>query len=85
MNTNDGFRLVTAENGVVYLRADNISCPHGFATRIGGVSALIPLTGVPLLFISSGGTALVSSYLTIGICQNVIANINRKELSSKEE
>ena len=56
-----------------------------FVLNIGGVSALIPLTGVPLLFISSGGTALVSSYLTIGICQNVIANINRKELSSKEE
>ena len=61
-----------------------ISLAH-FVLNIGGVSALIPLTGVPLLFISNGGTALVSSYLTIGICQNVIANINRKELSSKEE
>lgn len=32
------FSLVSAENGVKYLRSDIISVPHGFATRIGGVS-----------------------------------------------
>lgn len=50
MNTNDGFRLVTAENGVVYLRADNISCPHGFATRLGGVSTLPHTSSLNLAF-----------------------------------
>ena len=54
-----------------------------FVLNIGGVSALIPLTGVPLLFISNGGTALVSSYLTIGICQSVIGSIRRKEVPNQ--
>ncbi len=56
-----------------------------FVLNIGGVSALIPLTGVPLLFISNGGTALVSSFLTIGICQSVIASIRRKETPNQEK
>lgn len=55
-----------------------------FVLNIGGVSALIPLTGVPLLFISNGGTALVSSYLTIGICQSVIASIRKKEVNKQD-
>ncbi len=32
------FSLITAENGVKYLKSDIIPVPHGFATRIGGVS-----------------------------------------------
>ncbi len=32
------FELVTAENGVKFLKSDKISVPHGFATRVGGVS-----------------------------------------------
>ena len=31
---------ITADNGVVYYRSELISCPHGFSTRIGGVSEL---------------------------------------------
>ena len=31
---------VTSNNGVVYYRSELISCPHGFSTRIGGVSTL---------------------------------------------
>ena len=54
-----------------------------FVLNVGGVSALIPLTGVPLLFISNGGTALVSAYLAIGVSQSIIASINRKELSGR--
>ncbi len=33
-------RLVTAENGVKYLFSDILGCPHGFSTRVGGVSTL---------------------------------------------
>ncbi len=33
-------RLVTAENGVKYLYSDILGCPHGFSTRVGGVSTL---------------------------------------------
>ncbi len=32
------FTLITAENGVKYIRSSMISAKHGFATRIGGIS-----------------------------------------------
>ena len=51
-----------------------------FVLNVGGVSAFIPLTGVPLLFISSGGTALVSAFTAIGMCQYVIVRIRQKEM-----
>ena len=52
--------------------------------NVGGVSALLPLTGVPLLFISNGGSALVSAFITMGLCQHVIAKINTTELAEKQ-
>jgi len=41
--------------------------------NIGAISGLIPLTGVPLPFISFGGTAL-AVFMTMG---GIIANISR--------
>lgn len=32
------FKLITAPNGVQYLRSDLLTCRHGFSTRVGGVS-----------------------------------------------
>ena len=55
-----------------------------FMLNVGGVSALLPLTGVPLLFISNGGSALVSAFITMGLCQHVIAKINTTELAEKQ-
>lgn len=46
-----------------------------FVWNVGGVGGLIPLSGVPLLFISSGGSSLLSIMLGIGIAQAVIAKI----------
>ncbi len=43
-----------------------------FVLNIGGVSGLIPLTGVPLLFVSSGGSSLVASMIAIGFCEEEI-------------
>lgn len=40
-----------------------------FILNVGGVSAIIPLTGVPLLLISSGGSSLVASISTLGLAQ----------------
>lgn len=43
-----------------------------FVLNIGGVSGLIPLTGVPLLFVSSGGSSLIASMTSIGLCEKEI-------------
>ena len=40
--------------------------------NIGGVTGLIPLTGVPLLMISSGGSSTLAFMVAIGISQAVI-------------
>lgn len=56
-----------------------------FALNVGGVSGLIPLTGVPLLFISSGGSSLMSIAIAIGISQSVIARIRRQGLINKKK
>lgn len=44
-----------------------------FIFNVGGVTAFLPLTGIPLLMLSSGGTSLLSWYAMMGICQSVIA------------
>ncbi len=43
-----------------------------FVLNIGGVSGLIPLTGVPLLLVSSGGSSLIASMTAIGLCEKEI-------------
>lgn len=48
-----------------------------FILNVGGVSGLIPLTGVPLLLISSGGSSLLFSLLALGMSQSEIAR-NKK-------
>ena len=54
-----------------------------FTFNVGGVCGLIPLTGIPLLFISSGSSSLWSICIAIGICQAVAAEEKRTKL--KEE
>ena len=51
-----------------------------FALNVGGVSALIPMTGIPLLFISEGGSSLMAICATIGLSQRCISDIRRYEL-----
>ncbi len=39
--------------------------------NIGGVIAVLPITGVPLPFISSGGTAMVTNLAVVGVLVNI--------------
>ena len=49
-----------------------------FIANVGGVITMIPMTGVPLLFISGGGTSLMSICAALGICQSQVMKINRE-------
>lgn len=57
-----------------------------FVLNIGGVTGLIPLTGVPLLLISSGGSSLVITMMAIGICEGEIIKYkkDKNENSSRQ-
>ena len=48
--------------------------------NVGGVTGLIPLTGVPLLMISAGGSSALATLVAIGIAQAVIARIRTGEI-----
>jgi cell division protein FtsW len=50
------------------------------AFNIGGVTLAIPFTGIPLPFISAGGTALAVAMVSVGI----LINISRQTLSAAE-
>lgn len=39
--------------------------------NIGGVAVVLPITGVPLPFISSGGTAMVANLFAVGVLINI--------------
>ena len=41
------------------------------ALNVGVVTAAVPVTGVPLPFVSFGGSSLVSSFLAIGVLLNL--------------
>jgi cell division protein FtsW len=45
--------------------------------NIGAMSVLIPFTGVPLLFVSYGGSALVVGFVAIGILMNIAISTSR--------
>ncbi len=48
--------------------------------NIGGVTGLVPLTGIPLLMISAGGSSTMSFMVAIGISQAVISAHERGEI-----
>lgn len=47
--------------------------------NLGGVSGLIPMTGVPLLCISAGGSSTLAAYMAIGMAQAIIERHNREK------
>ena len=48
--------------------------------NVGGVSGMIPLTGVPLPLMSAGGSSAMSMMLAVGISQAVISQYHKGEL-----
>lgn len=48
--------------------------------NIGGVTGLIPLTGIPLPLMSAGGSSAVAFMMAIGLSQAVIGAYKRKEI-----
>ena len=44
-----------------------------FLFNVGGVTGFIPLTGVPLLMISAGGTSTSTTMVAIGLGQAIIS------------
>ena len=50
-----------------------------FILNVGGVGGLIPLTGVPLLMISSGGSSLMAALASLGLAQNELATLKKAE------
>ncbi len=57
--------------------------------NLGAISGLLPITGVPLPFVSYGGTSLVVSLFSVGILNNIARHVNYnrnlKELTTEEE
>ncbi len=64
----------------VILGASGVYIFMHFFLNVGGVVSLIPSTGVPLLFISAGGSSIIAISATLGVCQSCIARIRAKEM-----
>lgn len=52
--------------------------------NVGGITGLIPLTGVPLPFVSYGGSALIANLLAMGILLNLGSYVKRQDSQQKE-
>jgi len=46
--------------------------------NIGVAVALVPVTGVPLPFISQGGSSLVGTCISMGLCLGLAARVERR-------
>ena len=45
---------------------------------IGMVLGIMPVVGIPLIFVSSGGSALISNMMSLGILENIYSQRERK-------
>jgi cell division protein FtsW len=65
---------IRSERGKMVLFGTALYLLLHFILNVGGVTSLIPLTGVPLLLISAGGSSQMAIMMALGICQHIIAN-----------
>ena len=47
------------------------------------VTGMIPMTGVPLLFVSNGGSSLIAAMCAIGVAQAIIARMNSRNIKEQ--
>ena len=72
-----GLKVKYASHKMVLLGSFMYLVVH-FILNVGGVSGLIPLTGVPLLLVSSGGTSAIATFLAIGLSEYVISSYKKE-------
>ena len=53
--------------------------------NLGGITGLLPLTGVPVPFISFGGSSLLANLLAMGILLNVASFVKQQEKREQRE
>ena len=56
-----------------------------FVVNVGGVGGLIPLTGVPLLLISSGGSSTLATCIALGVSDACISYMNAQGVGAKKK
>ena len=69
---------VESERGKIVIIGSAMYYMIHFFFNLGGVTCLIPLTGIPLLLVSSGGTSSLAAMACVGIVQSFICKQNRK-------
>ncbi|KAB8138620.1 FtsW/RodA/SpoVE family cell cycle protein [Gracilibacillus oryzae] len=72
------FIAMKCENKFGSLLAIGISAMFGIQTviNLGAISGLLPITGVPLPFVSYGGTSLLVSLFSVGVLNNIARHVN---------
>lgn len=76
-----------AKDNFYMLLASGISCTFAFQMFLilAGVTKLIPLTGVTLPFVSSGGTSLTMSIIMLGILEGIHIKNQKGEVYGKKK
>ena len=69
----------TAKDNIGSLIASGIAGIFLFHTleNIGMTMGLLPITGVPLMFVSYGGSAMITSFICVGLLLNISGNRKR--------
>jgi len=67
------------------LLAIGISSMIGIQTfvNLGAISGILPITGVPLPFISYGGSSLIIMFIAMGILNNVARSVKQREITKE--
>ncbi|MBR3119991.1 putative lipid II flippase FtsW [Oceanobacillus profundus] len=69
------------------LLALGISSMVGIQTfiNLGSISGLLPITGVPLPFVSYGGSSLLIMLISMGILNNIASAVKKQEIDGTKE